>query len=102
MQKGRKAKRKTGGHHDIQSPRRDKATPAEDSIRPINEDKFPNKTRLLTYYLCWHMPRKMMIVVRLTVPSVGRHGGGDSYSHSEARPSFGFNQFIVIRVNKVI
>ena len=43
-----------------------------------------------------------MIVVRLTVPSVGRNCGGDTDSHCEARPSLGFNQFIVIRVNKVI
>ena len=48
MQKVRKAKRKRLEHRDIQSPRRDKAAPAEDSIRPMKNDKFPNKMRLLT------------------------------------------------------
>ena len=48
MQKVRKAKRKRLDHRDIQSPRRDKGAPAEDRIRPLKNDKFPNKMRLLT------------------------------------------------------
>ena len=48
MQKARKAKRKPLEHRDIQSPRRDKGAPAEDRIRPMKNDKIPNKMRLLT------------------------------------------------------
>ena len=53
MQKVRKAKRKRLEHRDIQSPRRDKAAPAEDSIRAMKNDKFPNKMRLLTLLIWW-------------------------------------------------
>ena len=30
------------------------------SIRPIRNDKFTNKMRLLMQFLCWLMPRKML------------------------------------------
>ena len=106
MQKVRKAKRKRLEHRDIQSPRRDRGAPAEDSIRPMKNDKFPNKMRLLTWLIWWQcatVPRNMTMI-KLTVPAVGRNVGGNSNSHRKAQPSsgLGFNQLSVIRVNKVI
>ena len=51
LKKG-KEKIKPRGHRDIQSPCGDKGTPAEDTIRPIRNDKFTNKMRLLLQFLC--------------------------------------------------
>ena len=66
MQKVRKAKRKRLEHRDIQSPRRDRGAPAEDSIRPMKNDKFPNKMRPLLLLIWWQgasVPRNMTMIV---------------------------------------